>query len=128
MPEYALWSLVIALIVLALGVTLKAVEYRRSFDKADKEASDLRSEMAMLKNKNEQAIARMTKLHEDDTAHLVKAVQEINSQKLQHGDPISSLIPVSKAGDVNIAGGAGGQHGDGGAVRIVGSSFKAGDA
>ena len=128
MPESSLWSLVIALIVLALGGTLKAVEYRRSFDKADKEASDLRSEMATLKNENEQAIARMAKLHQDNTAHLVKAVQEFNAQKLQHGDPISSLIPVSKAGDVNITGGAGSQHGDGGAVNITGGSFKAGDA
>jgi hypothetical protein len=42
MPEIAMWSLIVALIVLSLGITLKAVEYRRLFDKADKETSDLR--------------------------------------------------------------------------------------
>ena len=92
MPESALWSLVVALAILALGVTLKAVEYRRSFYEADKEASDLRSEMAALKKENEETIARITKLHENNTAHLVRAVQEINFQKLQSGAPISELL------------------------------------
>ena len=65
MPEVAMWSLIVALVILCLGITLKAVEYRSLFNKADKEASDLRAEIAMLKKNNEEAIACMAKINDD---------------------------------------------------------------
>ena len=65
MPEEAMWSFIVALIVLCFGIALKATEYRSLFNKADKEASDLRAEITMLKKNYEEAVTRMARIDND---------------------------------------------------------------
>ena len=81
MPEISLWTLVIAFAVVALGATLKAVEYNRLFNKADKDVTDLRAELAALKKKHEETIASMNELHSNKVAELTAKIDRVSQQR-----------------------------------------------
>jgi phage shock protein A len=71
MPETAMWTLIVSLVIFSLGVTLKAVEYRASLDKANKDITDLRAEVATLNQKYEQAVAYMAELDNKWTPNIL---------------------------------------------------------
>src|SRR3989339_814217 len=83
MPEVAMWSLIVAFIVFSSGITLKAVEYRRLFDKADKETSDLRTEMAVIKKHYEETITRMAKINNNKIPQLTQDEREMLTKRIE---------------------------------------------
>lgn len=63
MPEMFIWSLLVAVVVLAIGTSLKAVEFRFELKMSEQVISGLWKEIYALKEKNNQSIFNEPKLY-----------------------------------------------------------------
>jgi len=73
MPLYALWTLVVSLIVLSLGLSFKLSQSLFSFDLAKEEINRLVKELAFIKNHQDESIPALPQL---DHAELNKILNE----------------------------------------------------
>lgn len=77
MPPYALWSLVVALVILSLGLSFKLSQALFSFDLAKEEINRLVQELALIKNHQEETVSDLTKL---DHTELNKVFEKYRDQ------------------------------------------------
>lgn len=77
MPLYALWALVVGLVILSLGLSFKLSQSLFSFDLAKEEINRLVKELALIKNHQEESVSGLPKL---DHTELNKILEEYRSQ------------------------------------------------
>jgi hypothetical protein len=70
MPIAALWSLVVGLALLALGLAYKIGELTHRVDRINKEAETLRSELDALQKSKDKEISDIKELHQRETEEL----------------------------------------------------------
>lgn len=88
MPELALWSLVIALAVLAFGLTLKIADKRRTIKNLQKEIDAARSEINTLQDKFNKDITDIKELNNRKINELTETISNL--------DPHSHVIDMYK--------------------------------
>jgi hypothetical protein len=87
MPVAALWSLVICLAGLALGLAYKVAEFTHRVDRLNKEAETLRSELDTLQKSKNKEISDIKELHQREAAELRKELE-----KLIHDNPLNKFV------------------------------------
>jgi len=93
MPLSALWSLIISLILLALGLSLKLANTSHLLKLADKEIDSFIKQVNMLKDKYEETISGMSQLHKAEIAKVMITyeksmdilIEQMNHYKSSHG-------------------------------------------
>lgn len=73
MPLYALWSLIISLVLLALGLSLQLADVKFSLKRTDKDFDRVVKEIALIKSHQEESVPGLSKL---DYAVMDKLLQE----------------------------------------------------
>jgi uncharacterized protein YoxC len=77
MPLTALWSLIVSLILLALGLSLKLAYVSHLLKLADKELDGFIKQIAVLKEKHEKTISRSSQFQ---LAEMPKIIEEYETQ------------------------------------------------
>ncbi len=77
MPTYALWTLIVSLILLALGLSFKLSQALFSFDLAKEEINRFVQELALIKNHQEETVSGLPKLN---PAEFNKVFEEYRDQ------------------------------------------------
>lgn len=72
MPEYAMWTLIVSLIILAFGLALTVAELRHRLKVSEDEPRRLRSEIEMLKEKHDKEISDIKELNKREMEKVVK--------------------------------------------------------
>lgn len=74
MPVSALWSLVVGLTLLALGLAYKIGEVTHRVDRINKEAETLKSELDTLQKKKDTEISNIQELYKREADELRKEI------------------------------------------------------
>lgn len=77
MPITAMWSLIVSLILLALGLSLKLAHVSHLLKLADKELDSFIKQIAVLKEKHEKAVSRASQFQ---LAEVTKIIKEYEPQ------------------------------------------------
>ena len=77
MPTYALWSLVVALVILSLGLSFKLAQALFSFKLAKDEVNSLVEHVAWIKNHQAESVSSSSQLNH---AEIDKIFQEYRNQ------------------------------------------------
>ncbi len=72
MPITALWSLIVSLILLALGLSLKLANVSRLLKLADKELDGLIKQIAVLKEKHDETVSRTSQFQAAETKEVIQ--------------------------------------------------------
>lgn len=99
MPLTALWSLIVALVMLAIGLSLKLANISHSLKLSDKELDSLIKQIALLKEKHEETVSRFSEFHEAETKKIIKEytaqidilIDKVVELKTPHQNTLSNL-------------------------------------
>lgn len=109
MPTPAIWSLVVSLLVLSLGLTYKIVELSRNLKLSDKDCDSLRSKLSAseerrdkesvsvrmeinsLKETHDKEISDINKFNETEVKKLIERISELELApwQVKHKGPIN---------------------------------------
>ena len=95
MPIAALWSLIVGLVILALGLTYKVVEFSHALKLSDKEADRLGARLlALEETRNNEALSSKAEIDVLKEAHNkeISDIKELHNAELdkfsKHIDPV----------------------------------------
>ncbi len=80
MPETALWTLIVGLIVLALGLTYKIADYRQTLKRTNDDLSAARSEISTLNKKYNKQIQDIQISHETRINELTETISNLRNK------------------------------------------------
>lgn len=80
MPEASLWTLIISLVVLALGLTYKIADFRHTLKRTKDELSAARSEIATLNEKQNKQIQNIQMQHDTRINELTETISNLESK------------------------------------------------
>ena len=72
MPEYAMWALIVSLVILAFGLALTVAELRHRLKVSENELNRLRSEIEMLKKRHNKELSDIEELNEREIEKIKK--------------------------------------------------------
>jgi len=72
MPEYAMWTLIVSLVIFAFGLALTVAELRHRLKVSENEPNRLRSEIEMLKKRHNKEISDIEELNEKEIEKIKK--------------------------------------------------------
>ena len=72
MPEYAMWTLIVSLAILAFGLALTVAELRHRLKVSEDEPNRLRSEIETLKKRHNKEISDIEELNEREIEKIKK--------------------------------------------------------
>jgi regulator of replication initiation timing len=83
MPEYAMWSLIVGLIILVLTLILEIVDLRQRLKVSKNEPSRLRSELDMLKEAHDKEISDIKELNKREMKELTEKLKKVHNNSLE---------------------------------------------
>ena len=72
MPTYAIWSLIVSLSLLALGLSLKFAQVRFSLKLAEEEINRLVEQVALIKNHQAESVSGLTQFNNTEIDKIFK--------------------------------------------------------
>jgi hypothetical protein len=79
MPESAMWTLIVSLVILSIGLALKIVQIEHRLNLSENEPSRLRSEIAMLKEEHNKEISNIKELNKREMEELSEKLKNVHS-------------------------------------------------
>jgi DNA-binding transcriptional ArsR family regulator len=80
MPEYAMWSLIVALIILALGLALKVAQLTHRLDDIKKKSASAESEFHSFQKQKDEEISDIKKLYDTRINELTKTISDLQPE------------------------------------------------
>jgi hypothetical protein len=72
MPIYAMWSLIVSLVLLALGLSLKIAHIKFFLKLTEKEIDSLVKQIALIKNRQEESVSGLTQFNNAEIEKILK--------------------------------------------------------
>ena len=89
MPEYALWTLVVSLIIYSLGLTYKITSLSHSLKLVNDEINRFVEQIGILKQDQDKTISGLSELHKTETK---KIIQEYETQIKQTHESMKAIL------------------------------------
>lgn len=89
MPEYALWTLVVSLIIYSLGLTYKITSLSHSLKLVNDEINRFIEQISILKQDQDKTISGLSELHKTETK---KIIQEYETQIKQTHESMKAIL------------------------------------
>lgn len=89
MPEYALWTLVVSLIIYSLGLTYKITSLSHSLKLVNDEINRFVEQISILKQDQDKTISGLSELHKTETK---KIIQEYETQIKQTHESMKAIL------------------------------------
>ena len=89
MPEYALWTLVVSLIIYSLGLTYKITSLSHSLKLVNDEINRFIEQISILKQDQDKTISGLSELHKTETKKIIK---EYETQIKQTHESMKAIL------------------------------------
>ena len=89
MPEYALWTLIISLIILSLGLTYEPASLKHSLKLINKENNRFVEQINMVKQDKDKSVSALSELYKAETE---KIIQEYETQIKQTNENMREIL------------------------------------